>query len=414
MKQINFFKLMGIAIVMLLFSVNAWADAWSDRGYIKTTETHKNLQILDSLSHPITKYITGTTFTFENWIYLDDMSQAKGRMFYINNGAQFGFNNDGNRLLIQNLGAGRTVDVWLDFANLPDFSVLTAGRWIHIALVVDGNNWKVYLDGTVRYNQDLAGGYINNTTNFLIGGDWWARFQGKIAEVRVWNVARTGEEILADMRKILSISTPNLVARINFGEGSGARSHNYASIAGGAWGAGGGATQIWGLVSKQPTNLQATEITSDGFTLSWDGGPETEYKIALTESNTTNTTYFTTTNKSYTFSALPAGTSYDVEVMSTMPLESVYSPAISVALISSGVANQQAAGVKLMSNDIDWQIVSENGETIFAKIYSISGSLVGEFVNQNQVKIDKSNFSKGVYIIKVSSNQGKSVFKVLK
>ncbi len=405
---------MSIAIVMMLFSVNSWADAWSDRGYIKTTDTHKNLQILDSLSNPITKYITGTAFTFENWIYLDDMSQSKGRFFYINNGAQFGFNNDGNRLLIQNFGAGRTVDVWLDFTTLPEFSDLKAGRWMHLALVVDGNNWKVYLDGTVRYNQDLAGGYITNTTNFLIGGDWWARFQGKVGEVRVWNIARNAEQILADMRKILPIATPNLVSRINFGEGSGARSHNYASVAGGAWGAGGGASQIWGLISKQPTNLQATEITSNGFTLSWEGGPETEYKIALSEANTTNTTYVNTPNKTYTFSGLTAGISYDVEVMSTMPLESGYSPAISVSLINSGLAIQQTAGVQLISNDLDWQLVSDNGEAILARIYSTSGSFVGEFENQNQVKIDKSNLSKGIYIIKVNSQQGISMFKVLK
>ncbi len=65
---------------------------------------------------------------------------------------------------------------------------MTAGRWLHLAMVIDGNNWKVYLDGTVRYNQNLLGGYMVNNednNNFLIGGDWWRPFLGEIAEVRV-------------------------------------------------------------------------------------------------------------------------------------------------------------------------------------------------------------------------------------
>jgi len=418
MNQKNFFKLTLTTMLLIFFTVNVRpTDVWSNRGCIQTNTTHRYFNILDgdSPAQPITKHITGTTFTFETWFYLDDMNQAKGRFFYINNGAQFGFTNDGNSLLIQNFGAGRTVDIWLAYKTLPEFSDLTAGRWVHIALVVDGNNWKVYLDGTVRYNQDRAGGYMTNTTNFLIGGDWWGPFLGKIADTRVWSTARTGAQIQADMRKILASSTPNLIGRINFDEGSGQRSQNYTSIGGGAWAHAGGATINWGLVSKRPTNLQTPSITNDGFTLTWEGGSETEYLIALTNTSTTNTTYYTTTNKSYTFTGLSASTTYHVKVMSSKPLETGFSAGGLISLITtSGINNKQAAGVKLHANESHWQIYSQNGYAIQAQVYSLSGNCVGEYYSQNQVMIDKSDFGRGVYIIKVNSLEGKSVFKVIK
>jgi len=417
MKKTNFFiNMVCIAIVMILSCKNAWANSWSDRGYIKTNTEHKNLKLLDSQSISISKYITGTTFTFENWVYFDG---TLANMFFHNNGAQFGFQASPARIIMQNLGtAQRTVNVFLDYTVLPEFSDLTVGRWIHIALVVDGNNWKIYIDGTVRYNKDLGGGYINNTEPFYIAGNPWNPFSGKVADVRVWNIARTGADILENMRKILPIETPNLISRINFGEGGTVNNfQNYASVGGGAWVTGTlPSTASWGLVSTTPTNIQVTEITSNGFTLNWDGGSETEYEVAVRQKNTTTEwTIFTATSKSKVISGLPYST-YDVKIRSKMPLETDYSDIIEVLLLdttTSKVNNQQAAGFKLHTSDLYWQIENQNA-IINALVYNLSGELLGEYCNQKQVRIDKSDFCKGVYIIKVYAQEEKSVFKVMK
>ncbi len=53
------------------------------------------------------------------------------------------------------------------------------------------------------------------------------------------------------MRKVVPASTPNLIARINFNEGSGNRSANHAAVGGNAWAQGCAATTItWGKGSK--------------------------------------------------------------------------------------------------------------------------------------------------------------------
>ena len=405
-------NVLGVSTCMML-ETDTCTVLCSDRGYIQTNSTHKWFQILDSQSQPITKYIAGNTFTFETWFYLDDMSNAQGMFFYINNGTQFGF--AWNGLLMQNFAAGRTVDVWFNIATDPAFSDLTAGRWIHIALVVDGNNWKVYMDGTLRYNQNLGGGYINNTTNFLIGGDWWSPFLGKIAETRVWNTARTANEISDNMRKIVPIATTGLVGRVNFAEGSGERSTNFTSVGGNAWAEAGGATISWGLVSKTPSNLQTSAISSSGFSLNWDAGTESEYEVAVRpEGSTGSWTYFTFTSKACDVTGLNPGTTYDVKVMSTKPLETDYSATRQVSLLTTGVNTPNASGVKLITIDSQWQIESQKGQTVDVSVYCLSGSLVGTYSNQNKVNIDNSNFSKGVYLINVNTPEGRSVFKVVK
>lgn len=91
--------------------------------------------------------------------------------------------------------------------------------WYHVAVVWDaGTNVKFYVDGTQQgSSQTVTNSSINNTsTNLLIGaviGDNPTEFiDGKIDDVRVWNVARTGTQ-LSDNRSIeLTGSESNLVA----------------------------------------------------------------------------------------------------------------------------------------------------------------------------------------------------------
>lgn len=97
-----------------------------------------------------------------------------------------------------------------------------------------------------------------------------------------------------------------------------------------------------------------------------------------------------------------------------MPLETEYSEERLVSLITSAVNKQQIEGIKLITNNTQWQITGENGETIHAQVYNLSGNWIGEYVNHSLVKIDISNFKSGVYVIKVITVEGSSQFKVIK
>ena len=132
-------------------------------------------------------------------------------------------------------------------------------EWVHIAWVWDGGtpgstdtgNVRIYQNGTLSgtYNADIGArpksGYTNQPET-LPEGDFWplaigeglAGFSpssyltgdpkiqsvpwlGNIAEMRIWNVSRSGTDIANNNRRRLTGSEPGLVSYYKFNEGSG-------------------------------------------------------------------------------------------------------------------------------------------------------------------------------------------------
>jgi hypothetical protein len=95
------------------------------------------------------------------------------------------------------------------------------GNWHHLAVTHDGATTIVYVDGIVRGSRNTT----YNTTGFdfqmgvsLRNGSWDFRFEGTMDELRVWNVARTQQEI-ADSRYNFISTAPGLIAAYHFNEG---------------------------------------------------------------------------------------------------------------------------------------------------------------------------------------------------
>jgi len=87
-------------------------------------------------------------------------------------------------------------------------------RWAHFAFVVSETEGKAYLyvNGELLGQTTAVGGYYGNyksdgttTRGFNVGGAFWSspKFYGKMADIRVWSVARTAEEIKANYNKNL-------------------------------------------------------------------------------------------------------------------------------------------------------------------------------------------------------------------
>lgn len=71
-------------------------------------------------------------------------------------------------------------------------------NWHHLATTFDGTNYRLYLDGEEINNSTLYQGNTPLSTEKVdMIGDHV--FVGKIDEVRVWNVVRTGEQIKTNM-----------------------------------------------------------------------------------------------------------------------------------------------------------------------------------------------------------------------
>jgi hypothetical protein len=96
------------------------------------------------------------------------------------------------------------------------------GQWHHFAVVKNGNNVKIYLDGSPAIDVTAAGHSLGST--FRIG-HWVATafsdqtWEGKLDEFRLWNFARSLEEILATKDCPLQGNEPGLVGYYNFNQG---------------------------------------------------------------------------------------------------------------------------------------------------------------------------------------------------
>jgi Concanavalin A-like lectin/glucanases superfamily/Bacterial Ig-like domain len=105
----------------------------------------------------------------------------------------------------------------------------TPGEWMHVALVHDNGILKVYKNG-VQISAIPSGTTQQPSTGALpvlylggaiINSERIYTFLGQIDEVRLWNVARTTDEINADMQRLLTGSEPGLAAYYQMSDGAG-------------------------------------------------------------------------------------------------------------------------------------------------------------------------------------------------
>lgn len=190
----------------------------------------------------------GNQFTLEAWFQWDDVGTSdcnfiigKGyEQFEIHTGGGSGVN--GIRFIpIWNNGG----DSWIDVKN-----VIQPG-WFHVAAVYAYNSSlkqataRVYINGvaqtlwrgatnlgtTATLNRDtntlgygMVGGALvaqENPINIGRRTDGWYYFDGRISDVRFWNIARTAEDINRDKDKVLTGTETGLVGYWKLNESSG-------------------------------------------------------------------------------------------------------------------------------------------------------------------------------------------------
>ncbi len=83
-----------------------------------------------------------------------------------------------------------------------------AGVWTHVAGVYDGSTLKIYINGELDNSTAASGNHTDSNGNFAIGRlgvytlNWY--YDGLIRNARVWNVARTQQQI----RDNMNVDTP--------------------------------------------------------------------------------------------------------------------------------------------------------------------------------------------------------------
>ncbi|MGI4833476.1 MAG: LamG-like jellyroll fold domain-containing protein [Janthinobacterium lividum] len=105
-------------------------------------------------------------------------------------------------------------------------TLVSDGRWHHIAGQVEQNVWRIYVDGVLENSNTYAysGGDLRTPEPLTIGTYTYLTnfyFQGDIDEVRVWRTARTAADIQQDMCRKFAAAPADLVAYYRFDQGSG-------------------------------------------------------------------------------------------------------------------------------------------------------------------------------------------------
>ena len=115
--------------------------------------------------------------------------------------------------------------------SINDFFTGEYGRWVHVAVVLNGTVMRVYRNGVLQQSGSYSGVRVGNSASVEIGryhsssGSDYC-FSGALDELRIWNVARTSVEVADNYAHVVDLTSVGLVGYWQFDEGSGRVSHD--------------------------------------------------------------------------------------------------------------------------------------------------------------------------------------------
>lgn len=177
---------------------------------------------LDGVDDYVTtsSYVVPTSgdFTVEFWVYATTYSGWQEFVSQGSSGSAFYMG------MVNGTGELRCGDNWGSTGV-----ILPLNQWVHLAVVNSGGSGTLFMNGIQVAS--LASGYSISAagTPFRMGTQYGGveYFNGKLEEMRIWNVARTQADIKANMfNKNLSNNATNLVAYYRFNEGGGTTATN--------------------------------------------------------------------------------------------------------------------------------------------------------------------------------------------
>ena len=187
-----------------------------------------------------------SAFTYEVWVYPESSGSREGVIGH-NDIIEFGFN-PANRI---HFWTAKGSQVNWNFTS----STLPYNTWHHIVGVGDGtansNNLKIYVNGVLKAEGGSAPssdhyGSANYSVNIGAGAydplNSTQYYDGNLDEIRIWNSARTLEEIKSNMFKHLDGDESNLQAYFKMSSASGTTlednspNSNNGTISGASWG----------------------------------------------------------------------------------------------------------------------------------------------------------------------------------
>jgi hypothetical protein len=124
-----------------------------------------------------------------------------------------------------------TIAVWTVYADrtlVAAPTIPSAGVWHHVAYVLSlpdgGGSNTLYIDGLVSATSTVTPDELTPLTSTLGALDQTSEsFAGDIDEIRIWNLARTSQEVVQEMRGEVGPQEPGLMAYFDCNEIQGTR-----------------------------------------------------------------------------------------------------------------------------------------------------------------------------------------------
>ncbi|MFY0653360.1 MAG: VCBS repeat-containing protein [Cyclobacteriaceae bacterium] len=111
------------------------------------------------------------------------------------------------------------------FPDITTDNILQNDTWHHIALVREGDNAGIYVDGNLEASTTGMGTRsLGSTANMNIGRQPAGSpfyFEGKIDELRIWGISRSETDLTTHMNNKIDPENPELVAYYDFEDGTG-------------------------------------------------------------------------------------------------------------------------------------------------------------------------------------------------
>lgn len=180
-----------------------------------TPGTESNSQVTEFLSTDVT--LSGdSAFTWEAWVKPTVDTLAENRIM-----GQTDWTSEG-RLILElrkhssTGGQNKFVCFYrVNGANARTSSptaVVPAGSWTHVAVTRNGSTLKIYVNGVLDSTEtNYAGLLPTEISGYPVRFGIGYAFNGSLADVRVWNCARSEKEIRANYRRRLLGSESGLV-----------------------------------------------------------------------------------------------------------------------------------------------------------------------------------------------------------
>ena len=187
-----------------------------DNDYVKFDDRNS----LDGYDHMYTNY--DKSITLEAWINHDGNSNANAIII------QKGTDSEGYLLRLD--GSGNDVGVVFAISNIAgnDYptelisnSNIPANTWTHVTATYDGSDMKIYINGQLDNTTSESAKVGANDNPLYIGAPSALNgqfYSGELDEIRIWNEARTSDQVAADYYQEKIGNDLNLIAYLRFNE----------------------------------------------------------------------------------------------------------------------------------------------------------------------------------------------------